>query len=161
LKRAAPLRLSPYCRNHWSRFVSCSAMRRMVSSYPVGSKRIGRKSKSFSRQMPSGHRRLAPTFARPVRMASALTIRNCWFNTSNRIWEQSQTKLGLRAYRHRRCSQSHCAGYSRTQASTTEVIACIVPRMSIRPSASRGGSIGSVISTQKLLPSGLRTTRNP
>ena len=45
-------------------------------------------------------------------------------------------------HRQRRCSQSHCSGCSRTQPSTTAVIACMVPWMSIRPSASRGGSIG-------------------
>ena len=31
-------------------------------------------------------------------------------------------------YRHRRCSHSHCSGCSRTQDSTTAVIACMVPR---------------------------------
>ena len=30
-------------------------------------------------------------------------------------------------YRQRRCSQSHCSGYSRIQPSTTLVIACVVP----------------------------------
>ena len=45
-------------------------------------------------------------------------------------------------HRQRRCSQSHCSGYSRTQPSTTDVTACMVRAMSTRPSASRAGSIG-------------------
>ena len=40
-------------------------------------------------------------------------------------------------HRHLRCSQSHCSGCSRTHASTMPVITCIVPWMSILPSASR------------------------
>ena len=63
--------------------------------------------------------------------------------------------------RQRRCSQSHCSGYSRTQRSTTDVIACMVPVRLISPLASRTGAIPSVISATKLLPSGLRITRKP
>src|ERR1700759_1174360 len=51
-------------------------------------------------------------------------------------------------YRQRRCSQSHCSGYSRIQPSITLVIACVVPWMSILPSASRTGGISSVNSAR-------------
>ena len=52
-------------------------------------------------------------------------------------------------YRQRRCSHSHCSGCSRTQPSTTLVIACMVPWTSILPSASRTGSTGSVRSAME------------
>ncbi len=65
------------------------------------------------------------------------------------------------AHRQRRCSHSHCSGFWRIQPSITVVIACIVPLISTRPVASRTGSTGSETSPQKLLRSGLRTTRMP
>ena len=42
--------------------------------------------------------------------------------------------------RQRRCIHSHCSGNSRTQPSTTVVMACMAPRTSISPPASRGRS---------------------
>ena len=62
--------------------------------------------------------------------------------------------------RHRRCSQSHCSGCSRIQPSTTLVMICMVPAMSILPCASRAGAIASVISPRKRLP-GRRIMRMP
>ena len=45
--------------------------------------------------------------------------------------------------------------------SIIDVISCMVPAMAMRPSASRGGSMASVTSSQKLLRSGCRTTAPP
>ena len=47
----------------------------------------------------------------------------------NRLWTRIKTGTLSRhvAHRQRRCSQSHCSGCSRTQPSTTSVIACMVP----------------------------------
>jgi hypothetical protein len=47
--------------------------------------------------------------------------------------------FGIMLYRQRRCSHSHCSGYSRTQPSITAVTACMVPATSKLPSASRAG----------------------
>ena len=63
--------------------------------------------------------------------------------------DQDQDRQIARPHRQRRCTHSHCSGCSRTQPSTTEVIACMVPAMSILPSASRRGSMASVRSTRK------------
>src|SRR5207237_6576943 len=54
-----------------------------------------------------------------------------------------------RSQRQRRCTHNHCSGCSRTHASTTDVIACIVPSMSILPAESRAGSMASVRSMRK------------
>jgi hypothetical protein len=74
-------------------------------------------------------------------------------------WMSPRTDRGA-PHRQRRCSQSHCSGRSRTQLSTTEVIACIVASTSIWPLLSRGGSSASVISAQKR-PAGRRMARMP
>ena len=63
-------------------------------------------------------------------------------------------------HRQRRCSHSHWSGYSRIQPSTTEVTACIVPWMSICPSASRTGLTSSDSSARKRWP-GRRMMRTP
>ena len=45
----------------------------------------------------------------------------------NRLWTRVKTGTLNYSSRQRRCSQSHCSGCSRTQPSTTSVIACMVP----------------------------------
>src|SRR5690606_6060942 len=62
--------------------------------------------------------------------------------------------------RQRRCIHSHCSGCSRTQPSTTAVMAAMAPSTSISPFASRGRSIGGVSSRRKRRP-GRRITRTP
>ena len=63
-------------------------------------------------------------------------------------------------YRQRRCSHSHWSGYSRIQPSITEVIAWVVPWMSICPAASRTGFTSSDSSARKRWP-GRRMMRTP
>src|SRR5262249_1661392 len=79
----------------------------------------------------------------------------------NPLWTRIKTGRRARPPRQRRCTQSHCSGCSRTQPSTTEVMTCMVPSMSTLPSASRRGSIASVMSMRKRWRSGRRTTRVP
>ena len=62
--------------------------------------------------------------------------------------------------RQRRCIHSHCSGCSRTQSSTTRVIACMAPCTLTWPSASRGRSSAGVSCSRKRW-SGSRITRTP
>jgi len=66
---------------------------------------------------------------------------------------------GRRSYRHRRCTQSHCSGCSRTQPSTTSLIACMVACTSMRPSASRTALTSETSHRNRL--SGSRIIRVP
>ena len=120
--------------------------------------------------MPSAHRRRAPTFARWARTASALTIRNCWFSVSNRICVTARTNRRWCAVSSPRTALVRLAPAAMQPQPLLGMLAH--PAFDHRrdrlhgaadvdlPSASRGGSIASVISTRKLLPSGLRTTRS-
>jgi hypothetical protein len=76
-------------------------------------------------------------------------------------WSQSQLNpTAPENYPQRRCIQSHCSGYSRTQSSIMLVTSSVVPLTSISPSLSRGSTSSSVISRRKR-PSGKRMVRAP
>src|SRR5947209_16819273 len=79
----------------------------------------------------------------------ALSQRNRKVQVASRPPPWRQGLLQTCAHLHRRCSQSHCSGCSRTQPSTTLVIACVVAWMSILPSGPRTGAISSVSSARK------------
>jgi len=105
-------------------------------------------------------RRPIPTAITPSSRRTCLVARGVRFqNPSPKLALVKGGRGGRRSYRHRRCTQSHCSGCSRTQPSTTSLIACMVACTSMRPSASRTALTSETSHRNRL--SGSRIIRVP